>query len=81
MRTLRNDILSILPILSLFYCALSNIRLGTHMAILLLGIRFDGRWSRQASGRLIKVKYIGNRLGGEFEMVVQGKWSFKKSGR
>ena len=31
---------------------------------LLLGIRFHGRWSRQASGRLIKVKYTGNSLGG-----------------
>ena len=25
---------------------------------------FHGRWSRQASGRLIKVKYTGNSLGG-----------------
>ena len=31
---------------------------------LLLGIRFHGRWSRQASGRLIKVKYTVNSLGG-----------------
>ena len=30
---------------------------------LLIGIRFHGRWSRQASGRLIKVKYTGNSLG------------------
>ena len=30
----------------------------------LLGIRFHGRWSRLASGRLIKVKYTGNSLGG-----------------
>ena len=27
-----------------------------------------------------KVKYTGNSLGG-FETVVQGKWSFKRSGR
>ena len=31
---------------------------------LLLGIRFHGRWSRQGSGRLNKVKYTGNGLGG-----------------
>ena len=42
---------------------------------LLLGIRFHGRWSRQASGRLIKVKYRGNSLGGDL------KRSFKASGR
>ena len=47
---------------------------------LLLGIRFHGRWSRQASGRLIKVNIKGIALGG-FETVVQGKWSFKRSGR
>ena len=46
----------------------------------LVGIEFHGRWSRQASGHLIKVKYRGNSLGG-FETVVQGKWSFKRSGR
>ena len=31
---------------------------------LLFGIKFRGRWSRQASGRLIKVKYAGNSLRG-----------------
>ena len=33
---------------------------------LLLRIRFHGHWSRQASGRLIKVKYTGNSLGQGF---------------
>ena len=47
---------------------------------LLLGIRFYGRWSRHTSGRLIKVKYTGNTLGGS-EVVVYSKWSFKRSGR
>ena len=42
---------------------------------LLLGIRFHGRWSRQASGRLSKVKYTGNSLGGDL------KRSLKASGR
>ena len=31
---------------------------------LLLGIRCHGRWSYQASGRLIKAKFTGNSLGG-----------------
>ena len=48
---------------------------------LLLGISFHGRWSRQASGRLIKVEYIqGIALGGS-EVVVYSKWSFRRSGR
>ena len=42
---------------------------------LLLGIRFHGRWSRQACGRLFKVKYTGNSLGGDL------KRSLKASGR
>ena len=46
----------------------------------LLGIIFHGRWSRQASGRLIKVKYTGNSLGGS-ETVVRSNWSFKRGGR
>ena len=46
---------------------------------LLLGIRLHGRWSRQASGRLIKVKYTGNSFGGS-ESGLYSKWSFKRSG-
>ena len=42
---------------------------------LLLGMRFRGRWSRQASGRLIKVTYTGNIPWGDL------KRSFKASGR
>ena len=47
---------------------------------LLLWIRFHDHWSRQPSGRLIRVKYTGNSLGGGGGGG-DLKWSFTASGR
>ena len=52
----------------------------TMKGYLRLGIKCHGLWSRQASGRLIKVNIQGIALG-HLKVVVHSKWSFKRSGR